>query len=261
MSKLANAYYSIQVHGRTSTVTADYPNPIRLDPDKRYLLGITGGYIPVTLINVTSGHNTIRLSRDNGTTWLDIVIPEGNYDINAIGQYLFRIQQETPGYLVHGGDTPQDADDIVGIFVEYDFSSMKTFIRLQPGFQIDFHEMHNFFGFNLADKIVSVDMTYSPNIPHVEGEYVYFKIICNLCEPQADANVNTLSQNLYVNTFTAGTGSIQELPQNNYVQWKLMRQTNEISRVSITVTDHLNKPIDLRGQQCFFNIDIRPIAS
>ena len=47
--------------------------------------------------NIDSSNNNCRYSPDKGTTWLNINVPEGSYEIVDIDEYVQRIMKENQG--------------------------------------------------------------------------------------------------------------------------------------------------------------------
>lgn len=257
MSQSYTEYQSFAVEGQNGSLKLHYNYPIRLNPAKKYVVGITGGYLPISWTNVQSPNNTVKVSNDAGVTWTTITIPDGLYGVGDVGSYLHTIQLGMTGYVVSGGTTLDKFDDIPGIGIGYDPNSMRTVITLYQDFQIDLDTMYTFFGFLPVNKVVTIDNTYSDDVPEEAGDYRYYKIKCSLVDPVSQPN-GSLEQNLYINNPVNSLGGIQELPQNGYVAWKSM-SAKEISSIEVSITNQDNAMLNLRGQIVCVIIDIKPL--
>ena len=244
---------------------------IKLNQNKQYEIALVGGYIPFSWTNVIPGVNdTMKISNDDGVTWVTVTVPEGLYGVNDIASVLYSKQQETVGFLIKGGATVDQSDDIVGIDMKYNPSMMKTSIYIyydstQPAlkYKIDLDKMRDMLGFSEAQQIVSAaaSYTYSASIPKVEGKYEYYKITCDLCAPQllTDGSSEIV---LYADSPYASPGGIQTLPQNTIIDWVPMNSNvTSIKDFKVGVTDQDGAVLDLRKQKFFFNIRVREVSA
>jgi len=74
-------------------------NPlIQLDKTKKYEMALVNLETYYSFPNIDISNNNFRYSPDNGTTWFDIGISEGSYEIADINAYIQRIMKSNGHY-------------------------------------------------------------------------------------------------------------------------------------------------------------------
>ena len=261
----------IQFTGTSSSLKAVYNPPIELDPSKQHTVEISGGYFTVAWPNISTklGNNTIKIAYNSGTdvapvwSYTTVTLPDGRYDINDIGDFLTNYQRNlydvTARHFVVAGDTTLDkSDDIVGVTISFDNTSMKTKVYLQKNFQVNLSNMGKWLGWT-DDQILSNSLVdiLSDTIPTIEGDYKYYNITCNLVETQPVPTSAGYLQLLYTNNPNVGSGMVQELPQTNTVpRVYLDPQKSKIHEATCQITDQDGNLLDMRGQNVFIAVAI-----
>src|SRR6218665_145238 len=79
---------------RSSKIRTKFNPPIQLDKSKRYEMALDNLETYNSFPSIDSSNNNCRYSPDKGTTWFNINVPEGSYEIVDIDEYVQRIMKE-----------------------------------------------------------------------------------------------------------------------------------------------------------------------
>ena len=94
--------------------------------------------------NIDAKNNNFRYSPDNGTTWIDINIPEGSYEIDNIEEYVQRIMRNNGHY-----DTSNNSDYIT---IDPNNNTMRLELNMKAAtYKVDFttaNSVRTVLGFN-----------------------------------------------------------------------------------------------------------------
>src|SRR6218665_1253294 len=80
--------FSILLSERSSPIRTKFNPLIQLDKSKEYEMALVNFETYNSFPNNDSTNNNCRYSPDNGTTWFNIKVPEGSYEIVDIDEYL-----------------------------------------------------------------------------------------------------------------------------------------------------------------------------
>lgn len=78
--------FFILMSDRSTYIKTRFNPLIQLDNTKKYEMALVNLETYYSFSNINSTNNNFRYSPDNGTTWVDIDIPEGSYEIAAIDE-------------------------------------------------------------------------------------------------------------------------------------------------------------------------------
>lgn len=263
--------FVIPFSGTESKLNVNYDQPVHLNPNNEYKVGIVGGYLPVSWPNITASNNTIKLTADGGVTWDTIDLPIGQFSVDDIGLYINSQEKSikrgdgTYPYIISTNNTEDVSDDTTAINLSYDYASMKSTIYLYEKtgstFEVDLCEMGAMLGWTDNQKITTAGIiNLSTNIPSVEGSYKYYNITCDLVIPTPQPNGAGSQRIIYSNTPAVGPGSIQPLPQISSILWyPLDNSKTTIKEVECRITDQDGKLLDFRGQNVYLSIMITPV--
>lgn len=87
----------ICVSGNTSRVKTSFIPPLEFPSAHRYEIALTSLETYYSFPNIDASNNHIKISFDGGKSWLDIHIPVGCYEIEAINNVLQRFIMEKTG--------------------------------------------------------------------------------------------------------------------------------------------------------------------
>ena len=83
--------YSVIVSGDKSRLSTTFNPPLRLPTSRHYEMALSSLETYYSFPNIDVRNNTVKVSKDKGQTWMDIKIPTGFYDIDAINNELQRL--------------------------------------------------------------------------------------------------------------------------------------------------------------------------
>src|SRR6218665_2041605 len=82
--------FSILLSARSSQIIKKFNPLIQLDKSKKYEMELVNLETYNSFPNIVLTNNNCRYSPDNGTTWFNINVPEGSYEIVDIDEYVQR---------------------------------------------------------------------------------------------------------------------------------------------------------------------------
>ena len=152
--------------------TITYTNPITLDPNKQYELGLNRIIsMSFTWFNVTKELNNqkIRYSSDNGTNWSDLVFSPGVWNY-----------QDFNNYLKNNINTGSANNPSYPITLEFDDTIFRVIITLSQNYKLDLtkSDFNDLIGFN--KKILSSSENIGDFIPNLSQDREILNIHCDL---------------------------------------------------------------------------------
>ena len=100
--------------------------------------------------NIDSSSNNCRYFPDKGTTWFNISMPEGSYEIVDIDEYVQRIMKENGHYAAAAGDGDVGGE-VYPISIQPNNNTLKSVLDIDANYKVDFttaKSIRTVFGFN-----------------------------------------------------------------------------------------------------------------
>jgi len=234
-----------QKRNKPSDFTIRYQQPIILDTNKEYELGLSSIIsMSFTWSNITSNLNNqkIKYSSDGGKTWKNLIFPPGIWNYTGLNDY-FKEQTKI---------TTSDSTTYP-ITLKFNEITLRTRITLATNYQLDLTTSNfgDLIGFNKQILTSSSDGDYLPNLSQ---DREILNIHCNLItgslvdEHETDI-IYTFGTNDLVPsyTFTKDPLRIRFYPVNKYY----------IDTLRIYITDGKRRIIDLNDADTSFALVLR----
>ena len=221
--------------------------PMQLDKNKKYEMALVNLETYYSFPNIDASNNYFRYSHDGGTTWVDIFIPEGSYDIVDIND---TIQQK----MRQNGHYDRVNEDYY-ITISANANTLKAVMILDNNYQVDFRQTHSVsgvLGFNNVIYITNYQESENVvNILSVNSLYVNTDII-------AGSYVNGSQRNTIYSFFpNVSPGyKIVETPVN-LVYLPVVLDT--IHSLEVSLTDQHDNLLNLRGEHITMRFHIREV--
>lgn len=158
-----------------SDFTIRYTNPINLDPNKRYVIGLDRIItMAFTWFNITSSlsNQLIKFSSDGGSTWRNITFPPGVWSYEDFDNF---IKAKTKTGTAEKPSYP--------ISLAVDKTTFRTIIRLATNYQLDLRPSNfgDLIGFN--KKILSASENIGDHTPNLSQDREILNIHCDPLSP------------------------------------------------------------------------------
>lgn len=101
--------------------------PIQLDKKKQYEIALVNLKTYYSFPNIDASNNYFKYSTDSGTTWYEIYIPEGSYDIGDVNDTIQQKMRQNGHY-----------DDEYYIAISANTNTLKSVLVLENNYQVDF---------------------------------------------------------------------------------------------------------------------------
>ena len=231
---------------KPSDFTIKYTNPIILDPNRQYEIGLNRIIsMSFTWFNVTKELNNqkIRYSSDNGTNWTELILKPGvwNYaDFN--------------NFLKNNTKTGTASNPSYPISLEFDDTIFRTIITLAQNYQLDLtqSDFNDLIGFN--KKILTSSENIGDYIPNLSQDKEILNIHCDLISDSlVDGDETDIIYSFSTSTLTPSFSFTQD-PRR--VQFNPVNK-NTIYKIRIYITDGKQRIIDLNHSDTAFSLILR----
>ena len=231
---------------KPSDFTIKYTNPIRLNPNRQYELGLDRIVsMSFTCFNITQELNNqkIRFSSDSGTNWTELIFNPGvwNYvDFN--------------NFLKDNTKTGTASNPSFPVTLEFDDTIFRTIITLAQNYQLDLtqSDFNDLIGFN--KKIITNSENIGEYIPNLSQDREILNIHCDLISDSlVDGDETDIIYSFSTSTLTPSYSFTQE-PRR--VQFNPGNK-NMINKIRIYITDGKRRIIDLNHSDTSFSLVLR----
>ena len=195
-------------------------------------------------INTEYNNNTIKYSKDNGSTWKDISFVDGMYSYDDISEYINNV-------ITENDDEP--SNNRVGIKIYFVLTSYRVVVELGNQWQLDIRNS-NFGELIGFEPIIIKNTSYSSKIPNITNSVDSIHI-------NSDIITDSITDGRFSNTLVVIstnnlTGSYPFSYEPKRALFSSISKTN-ISEMRIYITDSLGRPIDLNGVDWYINFILR----
>lgn len=206
------------------------------------------------------GSKQMRWSSDGGSTWHDVPIPDGTYNIEDVNALLRNSQYEegvtdvdpvTNATLFGIDILPNFNTNRVDIFIDNTVGSGNTFhFDLSDGGNPN--NIRDFLGF--ASVVVTATQT-GTTIANVEDDVNSWVLDCDLVR---NSYKNGVSSNAIFSFKPVALSSASFEIEPTHLKFLQVRRSI-IESIRFKLLDSLGRKIDLKGQHLTVNLQIRPI--
>ena len=246
--QLVLSSHSVKKQGKNkpSDFTIKYNEPIRLNPNRQYELGLDRIIsMSFTWFNITAELNNqkIKYSSDSGSTWKEITFPPGTWNYVDFNDH---IKEETRTGTSNNPSYP--------ITLEFDNTTYKTIITLASNYQLDLRtsNFNDLIGFN--KRILTSTENIGDYTPNLSQDTEILNIHCDLIsESLVDGDETDIIYTFGTNdltpsyAFTKEPLRVQYNPVNKYL----------INNIRIYITDGERRIIDLNNADTAFSLILK----
>ena len=195
-------------------------------------------------INNEYDNNTIKYSKDNGTTWKQINFIDGMYSYDDISEYINQV-------ITDNDDQP--SNNRVGVKIYFVLTSYRVVIELGDQWQLDIRDSSfgDLIGFESG---ILKTTSYSTKLPNITNSVDSIHVNCDIV-------TDSITDGRYSNTLVV-------IPTDNLTRsypftfepkralFSPISKTN-ISEMRIQLTDSEGRPINLNGVDWYVNLILR----
>lgn len=123
--------FSLILNSNQTNFITNYSPPIELKQDKTYEMALVNLETYYSFPNIDKTNNIFKYSIDKGTSWFEIEIPEGSYELKQINDELFRIMKSKNHY--------DKVNNKSFINIGANLATLRCIIQINnPNYQVDF---------------------------------------------------------------------------------------------------------------------------
>ena len=228
---------------KPSDFTIKYTNPITLNPNKKYEIGLDRIIsMSFTWFNITPELNNqkIRFSSDNGNNWTDLNFTPGVWNYVDFNNY---IKDRTKIGTANNPTYP--------ITLEFDDTIFRTIITLATNYRLDLtqSDFHDLIGFN--QRVLTNAENIGDYITNLSQDREILNIHCDLISQSlVDGDETDIIYSFSTTTLTPSYSFTQELLR---VQYNPVNK-NTINTIRIYITDGKKRIIDLNHSDTSFSM-------
>jgi len=222
---------------KSDFTTKIYP-PLNLEMDK-WSLGLACLDTYYSFANINSNNNKFKYSIDSGTTWTNISLPVGCYEITQINETIKELLEDKSSYF-----------ELVPNFLT--LGSIITITNEQ--FKIDFNvdnTLATVLGFK-KDRILTVGVNKSPDIVNI----LEINSILVNCDIISGSYLNG-SNSPVIYSFFPNVQPGGKIVQEPKTITFLSVNRDFVESIRIWLTDQNGKPIDFRGEKITLRITLK----
>ena len=241
-----SSYQIVASNNKTRFKTRFNP-PIQLHKDKKYEIALVNLETYYSFPNIDAANNYLRYSPDGGTSWFEIYIPEGSYDITDINDTLQQKMRQNNHY--------DSANEDYYITISANSNTLKSVLMLENNYQVDFRQPNSIsrvLGFN--NDIYTLEFQESEsvvNILSINSLLVNIDII-------SGSYVNGASQNT-IYSFFPNVSPGYKIVENPVNLVYLPVTLDVIHSLEVSLTDQTGTPLNLRGENLTMRFHIREV--
>ena len=228
---------------KPSDFTIKYTNPIKLDPNKEYQIGLYRIIsMSFTWFNVTPELNNpkIRFSSNNGNSWTDLNFSPGVWNYVGFNNY---IKEQTK--------TGKANNPTYSITFEFDDTIFRTIITLATNYRLDLTQskFNDLIGFK--QQVLTNAENIGDYIPNLSQDREILNIQCDhISQSLVDGDETDIIYSFSTSTLTPSYSFTQE-PRR--VQYNPINK-NTINTIRIYITDGEKRIIDLNHSDTSFSL-------
>jgi len=195
-------------------------------------------------INAEYGNNSIKYSKDNGTSWKTINFVDGMYSYDDLSEFINQV-------ITDNGDQP--SNNQVGVKIYFVLSSYRVVVQLGNQWRLDIRNSNfgDLIGFK--PKIITTT-SYSTKLPNITNSVDSLHVNC-------DVVTDSITDGKFSNTLTIiPTDNLtRSYPFKFEPRRALFSPVSKtiISEMRITLTDSIGRPIDLNGIDWHMSLILR----
>mgnify|MGYP001072078391 CR=1 FL=1 len=234
--------------------TVNFANPIVLNTSSKenektkYEIALITADLWYSFSNISSelGNNTFKYY--NGSVWRDVTLPNGNFQISDINDFLEVTMDQNSDYT-----TDPDGNIEYNIVLAPNIVTLKVELALKNGYKLDLttSKLNELLGFNQA---IYDTTTSSTNRVDITRGVNSLAIHCNIAGGSFDNNLG--SDILYSFVPQSGRGSAIHI-EPNYPIYLPVSEEMAINRIQMRITDQLNRRVNFNGEPITYFLHIR----
>lgn len=232
------------LHGRTSSLSIDFDNPIYLDSDAEYGLAVLGFYSFNSIPNIEEKNGDNKFYCQSGSLGRPTVItfPTGSYEIKNVEEHVQKCleQQSAEGSISIKANKSTLQCEIYSDTYLVDFAS--------PG------SIGRFLGF--SERLLDKGQLHVSDLPINILNVRTIHIDCNITA--GAYYVNRPSHTIYEFAVGVDPGyAIDETPKNLLY---LPVTKREISNITLNILDQNFQPVNFRGEEIIVRLEVKRLS-
>jgi len=239
--------FYILLSERSSHIKTKFRPVIELDKNKKYEMALVNLETYYSFPNIDVSNNNFRYSPNKGTTWFDIDIPEGCYELTDIIEYIHKIMKENGHYNLSAAKH--------NINIEPNNNTLKCVLNLTADYEVDFstaNSIRTVLGFNAqVYKSGYHESENIVNIMNVSSLIITSDIITSSYKNGTTENI--------IHNFFPPVGPGFKVLENPVKILYLPITLQTLSSMETKLVDQNGKLINLRGEELTIRFHIREI--
>lgn len=227
--------------------TISFNPALRLDGP--YELALLKANLWYSWYNVSAAMGNNLFQYDPGTGYKDIVIPDGQYSINQLNDYIHSVMKANGDSTVSGSGV-----DVFDVSIVPNYSTLKVDLALSGGYKVTFANtlLYLLLGFNPVEYTASSSGVDVANINNNINTLLIH------CDAISSSYENNTSSNVLVSFVpNSGPGTNIEVSPLHLVYLPVV-YGQQIDRIRIYLTDNLNRPVVLNSEPTTYQLILRP---
>ena len=195
-------------------------------------------------INTKYGNNTIKYSKDNGSTWKDIYIVDGMYSYDDLSDYINSVISD---------NDDQPSENRIGIKIYFVLTTYRVVVKLGNQWQLDIRNS-NFGELIGFEPQIIKNTSYSTKLPNITN---YVDSIMVNSDIVSDSITDGKKSNTLIIIPTENLTRSYPFKYEPFRALFSPVSKMHISEIRFYLSDSLGRPIDLNGINWHMNLILK----
>ena len=204
-------------------------------------------------VSVKNANNTVEYSPNSGTNFYTATIPDGNWSVSALSDYIQQSVMKPNGHY-----SVVNSADVFDITIQPNFNTGLVDIILSNNYQLRFTSsgFNNLLGF---ESVTLTTTSSSTKAVDITNGITSLNIRASIATSTLDANGNNSD---IIFSFTPSVSPYSYITRNpTRPIYCPLNTNNQISQITMRITDNLNRDIDLRNEPVNYMLDLRKMKN
>lgn len=239
---------------QSDNFTINFSDPIILNTTthenekSKYEIALITADLWYSFSNISSELKNNTLRYYNGSVWRNLTLPNGNYQISDINDFLEVEMEKNDDFGIGDGD-----ENIYYIKIGANIVTLKVEIEISNSYKLDLStsKLNELMGFN---QVIYDTSASSQNRVDITRGVNSLTIHCSIAGGSYDNSLG--SDILYTFVPLSGRGSSIHI-EPNYPIYVSVRDEMYINRIQMRITDQLGRKVNFNGEPVTYFLHIR----
>jgi hypothetical protein len=200
-------------------------------------------------ISAEKGNNILRYSTDSGATWNVVTVPDGQYEIYQLDDYLHSVMKANGDFFINASGQEDYNIDIVP-----NFSTLKVMVNIISGsnYQLDLSQSLIYLLLGFTAIVVTASQS-GANLANINDDINSLSIESDIVTGSFSNGLSGGVMYTFVPQTSPGANIFIDITNPIYIPIS----SNRIQSINMQIKDNLSRRVNLNGQPTTYLLHIR----